>query len=252
MSNLELFPTINPNLDEVVNEAENVKIVVEDKKYLKQKDIFDMKNNKEKNTLKEDLHRTGRVSETEVAEFNDQEVKSEGVDRIRKPVLKSPSSKYKHLEAARAKGILTRKEKARIRKEEKAEAKRLKDIEKAERREATKERNRVKARERYRRLKAEKDENKVSEPIDIPRKPQYIPRQETNMSFKQFSNYMMRYEDMKDQYKNYKNRKQIKTKEKQKHNQILKQKPKKEFPDNYPLSHLYGKNRFKPTDFNNF
>jgi hypothetical protein len=246
MSSLELFPEINPNLDEVAEEGENLKVEIEEKQVLKQKDIFDMKYNKK------ELKQSRSVQETKVDEFKDQDKQSQPVEDPPGQVGKSASSKYSHLKAARAKGIITRQEKARIRREQKAEAKRLKDIEKQERRDATKERNRVKARERYRRLKAEKDDNKVSEPIDIPRKPQYIPNKERDMSFKQFSNYMMRYEEMKGHYKNYKNRKIQNTKEKVKNEKILKQKPKKEFPDNYPLSHLYGKNRFKPTDFNNF
>jgi len=257
MSDLELFPAINPNLDEVAEESvesdQNIKVVIEDKKILKQKDIFDMKYNKEKKEPKEVVSRTGRVKETKVDEFNDQDKETQRVQEVKNAARNSTSSKYKHLEAARAKGILTRKEKAAKRREEKAEAKRLKDIEKQKRREATKERNRVKARERYRRIKAEKEEKKKSDPIDIPqRKPQYIPRNDSNMSFKQFSSYMMRYEEMKDKYKTYKNRKQINNKEKEKNTKILQQKPKKEFPDNYPLSHLYGVNRFKPTNFNDF
>jgi len=246
MSSLELFPEINPNLDEVAEEGENLKVEIEEKEVLKQKDIFDMKYNKK------ELKQSRSVQETEVGELINKDKQSQSVQEPPGTGKNSASCKYPHLKEARAKGIKTRQEKARIRREEKAEAKRLKDIEKQERRDATKERNRVKARERYRRLKAEKDEKKVSEPIDIPRKPQYIPNKERDMSFKQFSNYMMRYEEMKGHYNNYKNRTNTNTKEKVKNQKILKQKPKKEFPDNYPLSHLYGKNRFKPTDFNNF
>tara|TARA_R110001599_G_scaffold151774_1_gene336697 strand:+ start:2986 stop:3735 length:750 start_codon:yes stop_codon:yes gene_type:complete len=249
MSDLELFPTINPNLDEVAEEGENIKVEIEEKQVLKQKDIFDLKHNKK------GLKQSQGVQETEVSDLINKDKQSQRVSNIQIAARNSASStddKYPHLKEARAKGIITRKEKARIRREEKAEAKRLKDIEKQERRDATKERNRVKARERYRRIKAEKDEKKASEPIDIPRKPQYIPKQERDMSFKQFSNYMMRYEEMKGHYKTYKNKKLQNHKEKTKNAKILQQKPKKEFPDNYPLSHLYGKNRFKPTDFNNF
>ena len=233
---LALFPTINPNLDEVAEE--NVVLKVEEPKKLRQKDIFvnDLKGATAKSASSKD----------KTTPVHSKENQSEPVDVAPGDAPNSTSSKYAHLKAARAKGAITRKEKARIRREEKAEAKRLKDIEKEKRREATKERNRVKARERYRRLKAEKE----TKPIDIPRKPQYIPR-DNNMSFKKFADYMMRYEDMKDRYKKQ-NMKNNKRKEEAKIVQNIKHKPKKEFPDNYPLAHLYGNNRFKPTDFNNF
>lgn len=240
---LELFPEVNPNLDEVAEEGENIKVEIEETKRLKQNEIFDLKKN-----IKKELKQTHRVVKTEVGELIDEEKQTQPVITPPGDGDNSASSKYPHLKAARAKGIITRKEKAKVRKEQKAEAKRLKDIEKQERRDATKERNRVKARERYRRLKSEKE----TKPIDIPRKPQYIPNKEKDMNFKQFSNYMMRYEAMKGHYKNYKNQKLQKNKEIEKNQKILQQKPKKEFPDNYPLSHIYGKNRFKPTDFNNF
>jgi hypothetical protein len=230
---LALFPTINPNLDEVAEE--NVILKVEEPKKLRQKDIFvnDLKNCEGKSATSMD--KTNRV--------HSKEKPSEPVDVSPGDKPNSTSSNYGHLIAARAKGIITRKEKALIRQEKKAEAKRLKDIEKAKKREATKERNRDKARERYRRLKTEKEE---PEPI----KPQYIPNQ-NGMSFKKFANYMMQYEELKDRYKkqsmiNKKSNKNIKV-----INKIAPPKV-KEFPDNYPLAHIYGNNRFKTTDFNNF
>ena len=230
---LALFPTINPNLDEVAEE--NVVLKVEEPKKLRQKDIFvnDLKDCDAKSASSKD--KTNRV--------HSKEKPSEPVEVAPGDEPNSTSSKYGHLKAARAKGAITRKEKALIRREEKAEAKRLKDIEKAKKREATKERNRDKARERYRRLKTEKEEPE-------PRKPKYIPR-DNNMSFKKFADYMMRYEDIKDRYEkqsmiNKKSNKNMKI-----INKIAPPKV-KEFPDNYPLAHLYGNNRFKTTDFNNF
>ncbi len=235
---LALFPSINPNLDEVAEE--NVVMKVEEPKKLRQKDIF-------VNDLKPTLAKSAS-SKDKTTPVHSKENQSEPVEVAPGDAPNSTSSKYAHLKAARAKGAITRKEKARIRREEKAEAKRLKEIEKQKKREATKERNRDKARERYRRLKAEKEAKTKEEPE--PRKPQYIPR-DNNMSFKKFADYMMRYEDMKDRYK----KQSMINKKSNKNRKIINKiaPPKvKEFPDNYPLAHLYGNNRFKTTDFNNF
>tara|TARA_R110000803_G_scaffold50583_1_gene104822 strand:- start:4105 stop:4857 length:753 start_codon:yes stop_codon:yes gene_type:complete len=250
MSDLELFPTINPNLDELVEPEKNIVMKVEDKRHLKQNDIFDSKY-----LNKKEVKGTKTGGKTKVLKELPPKEPTQRVQPCQQDQGKSASlEKYPHLKAARAKGIVTRKEKARIRREAKEEAKKLKDIEKQERREATKERNRVKARDRYRRIKAEKDATK---PIDIPiaRKKQYIPNSVDKLSFTDFSNYMMRYEDIKGKWEKQQKLKKQQTIDRDKNLKIHKkttEKLKKEFPDNYPLSHLYGKNRFKTADFNNF
>ena len=243
MTDLSLFPEVNPNLNEVA--ADSIAIEIEEKQTLKQNDIF-------LNTNHKVLKQTRQVQEDKVGEFN---VKDNGTAQVKDPPgfkddkPKSPSSRYPHLKSARAKGAITRKEKAIVRKAEKAAAKLLKDEEKMKRREATKERNRDKARERYRRIKAEKDESNK-------RKPQYIPQGvNQSMDFAKFSNYMMKYEGLKEQYKKQEQFKKDKHIERQRALALHKMPPQvvqKEFPDNYPLAHLYGVNRFKVPNFGNF
>lgn len=113
---LELFPEINPNLDEVAEEGENIKVKIQETKRLKQNEIFDLKKN-----IKKELKQTRPVVKTEVSELIDEEKQTQAVEEPPGDGGNSASSKYPHLKAARAKGIITRKEKARIRREEKVE-----------------------------------------------------------------------------------------------------------------------------------
>ena len=224
MSDLDLFPVINPNIGEVI-ERESA---------LNGEDLI----------LDEEIQPS---SHNEI--FSKKNIKLE----VSKPV---PKEKYAHLAEARKKGALTRQKKAEVKRALKAEAKAIKDEEKRLRREATQERNRVKARERYRSQKVKKDEQselkekirleseakKQQQEVEYKRyhsKPMPIP-DPVAMNFEKFAGYMMRYEGLKQQY----------AQQQKQPPPISKQKS--EFPEHYPLANLYKKNKNRKADFSNF
>ena len=242
MADLSLFPTINPNIEEIIErqdaiDGENL-VVDEEPQELGHNDIFGKKPKEENVKL---------------------EV-SQPID-IPKPKRKG---NYSHLAEARKKGAETRRRKAEAKRIAKAEAKAIKDEEKRVRRLATQERNRVKARERYRKQKAVKDEQAdikermrlesqkkkdIQERVDRQsyrrpqnRQPPPTP-QNTGMSFEKFASYMLQYEGMKKQFQ-----------QQQETNKKVQPPPKppQEFPDNYPLAHIYKKNKNRKADFSHF
>ena len=229
MSDLELFPVINPNIEEII-ERENAvageDLILDEEAAIGHNDIFSKSNVK-----------------LEV---------SEPID------IPKPKNKYPHLAEARKKGAETRKRKAELKRIAKAEAKAIKDEEKRLRREATQERNRVKARERYRTQKAKKDEQAdLKEKMRLESQAKKEKQQErerysgripvapqpSGMSFDKFADYMMRYEGLKRQYA------QSQAPLRQRPEPV---KPKSEFPANYPLAHIYQKNKNRKADFSNF
>lgn len=229
MSDLELFPVINPNIEEII-ERENAvageDLVLDEEAVIGHNDIFSKSN-----------------------------VKLEVSDPIDiPPTAKQAKNKYPHLAEARKKGAETRKRKAELKRIAKAEAKAIKDEQKRLRREATQERNRVKARERYRNQKAKRDEQadlkekirlesqakKEQQEREYKRYHQKPPQQPSGMSFDKFADYMMRYEGLKRQYAQSQAPKAVR------------EPPKSEFPANYPLAHIYQKNKNRKADFSNF
>tara|TARA_R110000764_G_scaffold53403_1_gene116344 strand:+ start:3613 stop:4305 length:693 start_codon:yes stop_codon:yes gene_type:complete len=230
MADLSLFPTINPNIEEIIEreaslDGENV--IIEEEPQVGHNEIFTNKKN-----IKLEVKKKGN---------------------------------YSHLAEARKKGAITRQRKAEAKRILKAEAKEIKDEEKRLRREATQERNRVKARERYRKQKAEKDEQTdIKESIRLRsqakkdeaerierqsyRRPQHKTVQQPShpgkgMDFEKFAGYMMRYEGLKREY--------AKSKEATRPPPVP-IKPPQEFPDNYPLAHIYAKNKNRKMDYSNF
>ena len=210
MADLSLFPTINPNIEEIIEreaslDGENV--IIEEEPQVGHNEIFTNKKN-----IKLEVKKKGN---------------------------------YSHLAEARKKGAITRQRKAEAKRILKAEAKEIKDEEKRLRREATQERNRVKARERYRKQKAEKDEQtdiKESIRLRSQAKKDEAERIE-RMDFEKFAGYMMRYEGLKREY--------AKSKEATRPPPVP-IKPPQEFPDNYPLAHIYAKNKNRKMDYSNF
>jgi len=251
----DLFPTVNPNIGELmktpVSKADVVKsdiLIPED-----EVDLLDIKN--EKILKKEDeIFMTGKKSAPQKkVEF------TETSSDFKEDVKTTPVKKnYPHLEEARKKGHMTRKEKAELRKKQKEEEKLRKAEERKLRREATMERNRQKARERYHREKLKKAESQKKEQQEFHAKIAKDNQPKTqrekqikqmynkgHMDFKTFSQYMMKYEQMKDAYHAEKQKRIKATEAKKKKSEPI---PiKKEFPDNYPLAHLYSRNRKKNT-----
>tara|TARA_R110002096_G_C14433342_1_gene710101 strand:- start:60 stop:800 length:741 start_codon:yes stop_codon:yes gene_type:complete len=235
MTDLSLFPEINPNIEEIIQREQSaspddVEIEANQETKRTHKDYFEEKPSLRDN---EEMNSTSLVDLAE-----------EDNELVGKVMEKKPSKKgrYDHLNSARLKGLEKRREKAKEKKLAKIEAKKIKEIEKAKRREATKERNRDKARERYRRLKKEKDV-KVEEKRETFKKVE--PK---NMSFKTFARYMNQYEEVKQAYKVEKEKKfkknNIKQQVKFKSKPVpvpnhIRQRPQYN-PPNYPLSHLYN------------
>jgi len=247
MKGLDMFPEINPNIDEIIRQQdaidpEEVAVDTEEvKPKTKENDIFlrrervkgtksrssngnDNKQNLNSPTLtiiEEDLD-TPLKKNNKLVELSDDAT-----------IEKSPGTKtkrYSHLAKARQKGLEKRRANAAAKKELKELKKAEKEEEKRLRREATKERNRAKARDRYRRIKAEKETE--TEPIDIP-KPK--PQKPKGMSYDTFSKYMDEYQRQNT----------IKNKKIEKPRAIIKPKPvvKPYHPKNYPLAHIYNKTR---------
>tara|TARA_R110000824_G_scaffold65532_2_gene170579 strand:+ start:10666 stop:11361 length:696 start_codon:yes stop_codon:yes gene_type:complete len=231
MTDLSLFPVINPNIEEIIEREDALDgddVIIDEEKELGHNDIF---TNKKISTR--------------------QNVKME---------IAPKKDKYSHLVEARKKGAITRQKKAEAKRIAKAEAKAIKDEEKRLRREATTERNRVKARERYRREKSKKDEQSdIKEKIRLEshakKQKQVIQHQQwrgktpvapkpEGMNFEKFAGYMMRYEGLKREYAASQTKKSIP--------KPIQEKPPQEFPDNYPLSHLYSKNKNRRADFSHF
>jgi hypothetical protein len=228
MADLSLFPEINPNIEEIIEREQSIdgdEVIIDQEPELGHNDIFT--NKKQKQNIK-----------IQVAPKKD---------------------KYSHLVEARKKGAITRQKKAEAKRLLKVEAKAVKDEEKRVRREATTERNRVKARERYRREKSKKDEQSdIKEKIRLEshakkekqeqqHRKHYgkapLPPKPEGMNFEKFAGYMMRYEGLKREYE-----------ESQRKSAPIPipQKPPQEFPDNYPLSHIYSKNKNRRADFSHF
>lgn len=138
----------------------------------------------------------------------------------------------------------------------KAEEKAKKEEEKAKHREMMKEKNRQKARDRYYRLKAQKEEEKKEIPKKIVEtqneKLNSFQKRELNnklnksndMDFTTFTNYMLKYEELKSKFN-----KQKEEEEREKRKKEQEHKPVNPFPDNYPSLLIYGNKRKKNNMF---
>lgn len=221
----DLLMDINPNLDEIIAE-ENA--------------VADTENGEEHITLQKE----------EVADHDD-------VFQDTQPKRVSPPNDEKKRGTAtqrRPKG-LSREERAKIKEEEA----RKKFEEKQKKREETAQRNRERARLRYyeqKEKKAKEEELKKKVEKEIPKKiveetekkMNNFQKQEVkqkvnnNMDFNTFANYMIKYETMKDHFKN-----QAKKEHEQK-KPVEPAKP-KYHPDNYPVHSIYRNKRTIPNNF---
>ena len=175
-----------------------------------------------------------------VLKVNDGEINNKNV----KITKKKKQRDYSHLAKARAKGAEVRKAKAEARRLKKAEEKAEKDRIKAEKKAATAERNRQRARDRYYKQKEEREqkkkEGKIQKPSPPVQKKEAIP---AGMSFEQFANYMLKYENMKKKYKDAIDSQTAAREEKERIKKMEKERSMKKeqyHPANYPLAHLYN------------
>ena len=221
-----LFPEINPNLDEIVE----LESVIDADDVLKDDVDFD----KPKSTHAQ-IFKERKPTEN---------VKLKVEDKPKDVVKKTRD--YSHLAAARKKGAETRRRKAEEKRKAKAEAKAAKEEEKRLRKQATMERNREKARARYYKQKeAKKNETiEVAKEIVETTKPKYQYKQQppkpNGMDFNTFAKYMMKYEGMKEAYNKQKAANQAKKQKQRKPQHIpRKEEPKKSFhPQHYPLANF--------------
>ena len=233
LDNKNLFPEINPNIDELVEKEDMIAsdevIKDDDMDYSTPKtnhnDIF-IGSNQKRNVKLKVKEPTDTITQSDIEP-------------------KPKKDRYAHLAKARQKGIETRSRKAE-------EKKRLKELEKAKkaeerqaRKQATAERNRENARKRY--YKQKESKQNVARKIVEDTKPPPMnsikarPTPNNNMDFNTFAKYMMKYETMKDAYNKHKNKtKAIPIPKK-------KPEPKKEeyHPKHYPLSMYAPTNRYK-------
>ena len=246
MKGLDMFPEINPNIEEIVRQQEaidpeNVAVDITEKpKRTPHTEIFvnkgtkRVKKTKSRNTvMNEEKDEINSPTLTIIEEDLESPVKelNELSDETQlKKKGGTTSKRYSHIAKAREKGLQKRRANAAKRKELKELKKKEKEEERARRREATKERNRQKARARYQRLKKEKE---TQNPPKQELAPKIIKKKPTNMSYETFALYMNQYEKQK-------------AVRQQKKKQVMKQqKPKKPepppyHPKNYPLAHLYN------------
>lgn len=202
--------------------AENLKI-----EPMKESDIFMQPKKKKEENI---------VLKVESGEKEEKEIQT------KKPKTK----RYAHLAAARKKGAETRARKAAERKALKEQQKEEKQKLKEERKKESMERNRQRARDRYYKEKEEKERKEkekilkdgklqaTTKPIDIPTKHEQIMKQQP-MDFDTFANYMLKYENMKNNYIKKSEDDRLK-----KISQERERKAKEYHPPNYPLAHLYN------------
>jgi hypothetical protein len=219
----KLFVEINPNIDQLAKEQEEVKNEVVSEKELenlpaKEEEIFD--------EPPAEKPKRGRKKK---------EVKFEAEDLPMTP----PTTPIQENSKPKTTAQLEKEERKRLRE---AEAK-AKALAKEEKRREGQERNRQKARERYRRIAEEKKQKKAEEEKQVRKeivkdntKPSRMPTKEPQMDFGTFASYMMKYEDLKLQYA-----KQQEQKKKMEEEAKPKPKPveKSYHPAKYPLQNLY-------------
>ena len=209
----KLFVEINPNIDQLAKEQEGLRPLT----------TPDSNTNIENEVVEEE---SPLVDEEKIFDEAPMEKPKLTRQRAKKEVPLTPVQ-------------LEREERKRIRE---AEAK-AKAIAKEEKRKEGQERNRQKARERYRRIAEEKKQKKVEEEKTIRKeivkdntKPSRMPQKEPQMDFGTFATYMMKYEDLKQQYATQQQqKKQLEEEAKPKPTPV----EKSYHPAKYPLQNLY-------------
>ncbi len=252
----DLFLEINPNIDEMAKEQQdmNVEATIEEKKVVvKQEkyghdDVFESEQPKRRSRGRPKMLKPSPkpTVETTMQEQTIQPQKKE-VEEQQEPLENEIIEK--------ATLPMTYREKKKIEREKlKAEEKERKRIEKEKHREIMKEKNRQKARERYHRVREEKQQQKQEEEKAIPKQIVEETKKNLNsfqkrdlntklnspndMDFATFTNYMLKYEDLKTKFY-----KQKEEEERQKQQQ--QQQQQSAFPANYPVHLIYGNRKKK-------
>jgi len=247
----DLFLDINPNIDEIAKEQQdlNVEATVQEKKVtVKQEkygheDVFESEQPKRKGR--------GRPKKSEQSPMPTVETTKQEQTHIpqEKEVEEQPQPLQNEIIEEPALPMTYREKKKIERQKIKAEEKERKRIEKEKHREIMKEKNRQKARERYHRIREEKKQKTQEEEKVIPKQIVEETKKNLNsfqkrdlntklnspndMDFATFTNYMLKYEDLKTKFHKQKQ-------EEEKLQQQQQQQQRSPFPDNYPVSLIYG------------
>jgi hypothetical protein len=248
---MELLLEINPNIDEIVKEQneldadanlEETKSVVKQVKF-SDEDVFDAPKKPKGKPKPKPKPKPSKPKPSVYMEVEEPQEPQEPHIPSPRPITSQEPPTLP----------LTYSQRKKAEKEEKkAEEKRIKNEEREKRNFETAERNREKARQRYWREKERKDKLKQTEKEEVPKaiveqttkklnnfqKQDITKKVNNDMDFATFSSYMMKYEEMKTHITKQKEEEMKKEKQSQ-----PRQSP---FPDNYPTHLLYGnRNRRK-------
>lgn len=224
----KLFVEINPNIDQLAKEQEQMKGEV-------QNEVVSEKELENLPAKEEEIFDEPPMEKPKLKRQRANKVKFEVEDLPMTPPTTPVEAPKKSLTPVQ----LEREERKRLRE---AEAK-AKALAKEEKRKEGQERNRQRARERYRRIAEEKKQKKAEEEKQIRKdivkdntKPTRMPTKEPQMDFGTFASYMMKYEDLKLQYaKQQEQKKQLEEASKPKPKPV----EKSYHPSKYPLQNLY-------------
>ena len=250
----DLFLEINPNIDEMAKEQQdmNVNATIEEKKVVvKQEkyghdDVFESEQPKRKGRGRPKTKPKPTQSIEQAKPIETIQPQQSEVEEQEQPLENEIIEKQ-------ALPMTYRDKKKLERQKIKEEEKERKRIEKDKHREIMKEKNRQKARERYHRVREEKQQKTQEEEKVIPKQIVEETKKNLNsfqkrdlntklnspndMDFATFTNYMLKYEDLKTKFH----------KQKQQEDQLQQQQQEKKspFPDNYPVHLIYGSRKKK-------
>lgn len=247
-----LFLEINPNIDEIAKEEEEMnedaeleekEMVISEEKN-KHEDVFEDTKPvvKKKKVIRKKVEKKVRFEEPEPEPEHEPEPEPTVEESQGDDTLPMTYRQKKKLETAKRK----------------ADEKEAKRIAKEKHREEMKEKNRAKARERYWKQKQVKDKQKKEQAIEVPKKivqetksqlnglqkKEVDKKVNNNLDFATFSSYMMKYEEMKHHISKQKEEElKQKQREKQEQQQAQSQASHSFYPANYPVHLLYGRKK---------
>jgi hypothetical protein len=227
MSNfLDLMPTINPNLEEIVVDGENVPLTDEKgkpKSKTNQKEIFasggrkikltghTKEMNKRKNSAKRkkekaELHLKKDNLRLAVIEENEKVI-TPPISPTQNEKITKPKKTYPHLVKARAKAKLNREAKKKIKDELRKGEKEAKAQASAEKKKVREAKNRQRNKENYHKkkdLKGKQKDEKTSVIVDekIIEKIAKVSVVNGEFNYEKFAKFMFQYETDKERYKN--------------------------------------------------
>tara|TARA_R110000744_G_scaffold364388_1_gene472916 strand:+ start:842 stop:1669 length:828 start_codon:yes stop_codon:yes gene_type:complete len=260
----DLFLEINPNIDEIAKEQEQLSTesTIEKKQCLLKQEKYGHEDVFESN---EPPKKKGRPKSKPKSKQSIEHPKQEQTIQPQEHLVEEELEDLQNeiLEPKEvALPITYREKKKRERKKLKDEEKEIKRIEKDKHREVMKEKNRAKARERYHRVRDEKQIQKKEEQTLIPKqiveestkKLNSFQKRDLNtkmkssndMDFVTFTNYMLKYEDLKTKFNKQKHDEEQLVRQQQKQQQEQEQpQSKSPFPSNYPVHLIYGNKKKK-------